>query len=89
MVNHEISFRASALSEKAQRDILNMIKWVQAAEVIPGNRAVVHHVIAFLIPEGHGFDDDNEHIAAAELEQLLPTRYARGQHSLHHGTEGC
>ena len=32
LVNHEISFRASALSEKAQRDILNMIKWVQAAE---------------------------------------------------------
>ena len=30
--NNEIAFRASTLSEAAQRDILNMIKWVQAAE---------------------------------------------------------
>ena len=29
---NEIAFRANALSEQAQRDILNMIKWVQAAE---------------------------------------------------------
>jgi transcriptional regulator with XRE-family HTH domain len=29
---NEIAFRASSLSEAAQRDILNMIKWVQAAE---------------------------------------------------------
>jgi hypothetical protein len=27
-------------------------KWVQAAEVRPGNRAVVHHVIAFVRPPG-------------------------------------
>lgn len=29
---HEIAFRALHLSEDAQRDILTMIKWVQAAE---------------------------------------------------------
>jgi transcriptional regulator with XRE-family HTH domain len=29
---NEIAFRASHLSEQAQRDILTMIKWVQAAE---------------------------------------------------------
>lgn len=29
---NEIAFRASSLSEAAQQDILNMIKWVQAAE---------------------------------------------------------
>lgn len=28
----EIAFRANALSERAQQDILNMIRWVQAAE---------------------------------------------------------
>ncbi len=27
-------------------------KWIQAAEVRPGNRAVVHHIIAFVIPPG-------------------------------------
>lgn len=32
VTNNEIAFRANALSEQAQRDILNMIKWVQAAE---------------------------------------------------------
>ena len=30
--NNEIAFRANALPEKAQRDILTLIKWVQAAE---------------------------------------------------------
>ena len=32
VINNEIAFRANALSEQAQRDILNMIKWAQAAE---------------------------------------------------------
>jgi peroxiredoxin len=27
-------------------------KWIQAAEVRPGNRAVVHHIIAFVLPPG-------------------------------------
>ena len=30
--NNEIAFRANALSEAAQEDILRMIRWVQAAE---------------------------------------------------------
>ena len=32
ITNNEIAFRANALSERAQQDILNMIRWVQAAE---------------------------------------------------------
>ena len=32
LINHEIAFRANALPEQAQRDILTMIKWVEAAE---------------------------------------------------------
>ena len=40
-------------------------KWVQAAEVRPGNRAVLHHVIAYVVkpgkvplPKGNQLDDD-------------------------------
>ena len=33
-------------------------KWVQAAEVIPGNRAVVHHAIVFVRPPGNVEGDD-------------------------------
>lgn len=32
LTTNEIAFRANALPEQAQRDILTMIKWVQAAE---------------------------------------------------------
>src|SRR5678815_3033196 len=31
---------------------------------------------------------DDEDLSAAELEQLLPARHARGQHALHHPAEG-
>ncbi len=32
--------------------------WIEAAEVQPGNRAVVHHVIAYLAPKGNRDRDD-------------------------------
>jgi hypothetical protein len=35
-------------------------KWVQAAEVRPGNRAVVHHVIAFVRPPGSQYLEEAE-----------------------------
>lgn len=27
-------------------------KWIKAAELLPGNRAVVHHILAFAVPKG-------------------------------------
>jgi peroxiredoxin len=32
--------------------------WIEAAEVLPGNRAVLHHVIAYLAPKGERDRDD-------------------------------
>ncbi|OYW14498.1 MAG: redoxin, partial [Planctomycetales bacterium 12-60-4] len=39
-------------------------KWINAAEVVPGNRAVVHHVIVFAAPGGKVKDDDGQMITA-------------------------
>lgn len=39
-------------------------KWVQAAEVVPGNRSVVHHVIVFAVPESHQMDGENDSVTA-------------------------
>jgi peroxiredoxin/mono/diheme cytochrome c family protein len=39
-------------------------KWVTAAEVVPSNRAVVHHVIVFAAPGGKITDDDGQLLIA-------------------------
>lgn len=39
-------------------------RWVSGIEVVPGNRAVVHHVIVFASPDGRKFDAEREHLAA-------------------------
>lgn len=43
-------------------------KWLQAAEVLPGNRAVVHHVLVFarsgILPRGGGLDETKGYLAA-------------------------
>lgn len=48
--------------------------WVQAAEVRPGNRSVVHHVIAFIRPPGSKWLKD-----APVGEAFVPKRTARSR----------
>ncbi len=48
--------------------------WVQAAEVRPGNRGVVHHVIAFIRPPGSKWLKD-----APVNEAFIPKRAARNR----------
>lgn len=38
--------------------------WINAAEVVPGNRAVVHHVIVFNAGDGRIVDDDRQMLVA-------------------------
>lgn len=38
--------------------------WINAAEVVPGNRAVVHHVIVFNAGDGRIVDDDRQLLVA-------------------------
>lgn len=39
-------------------------KWLAGAEIIPGNRAVVHHVIVFLTTNGKVVDEDRQMVTA-------------------------
>ena len=39
-------------------------KWVTAAEIIPGNRAVVHHVIVFMHTDGKVMDEEQQMLKA-------------------------
>ncbi|MDP1798523.1 MAG: redoxin domain-containing protein [Planctomycetaceae bacterium] len=39
-------------------------KWIAGAEVIPGNRAVVHHVIVFAAKDGKVLDEDRQFLCA-------------------------
>lgn len=39
-------------------------KWIQAAEVIPGNRALVHHVIVFFTTDGAVKDEERQMVTA-------------------------
>ena len=39
-------------------------KWISAAEVIPGNRSVVHHVIVFVTTDGEVKDEDRQMLTA-------------------------
>ncbi len=39
-------------------------KWITGVEVIPGNRAIVHHIIVFAAPGGKVSDDDGQMLSA-------------------------
>lgn len=39
-------------------------KWVQAMEIVPGNRAVVHHTIVFAAGDGERFNGERDFLAA-------------------------
>lgn len=55
--------------------------WVQAAEVRPGNRAVVHHVLVFAIPPGagrRGLREGIEGFLAAYVPGRRPRPYPPG-----------
>lgn len=50
-------------------------KWIQSAEVRPGNRAVVHHIIVYAHPEGRGKGSDIflfAYVPGLRLEPLPP-----------------
>jgi peroxiredoxin len=40
-------------------------KWIAAAEVVPGNRSVVHHVITYVVPPGGDEDRERDRIFLA------------------------
>ena len=39
-------------------------KWISAAEIIPGNRSVVHHVIVFMTASGKLFEEEQQMVLA-------------------------
>ena len=39
-------------------------KWISAAEVVPGNRSVVHHVIVFMTTDGQVKDEERQMVTA-------------------------
>ena len=52
-------------------------KWITAAEVIPENRAVVHHVIVFITTDGRVRDEDRQMLTAF-VPGLRIAPYAKG-----------
>ncbi|MDX1968370.1 MAG: redoxin domain-containing protein [Planctomycetaceae bacterium] len=55
-------------------------KWLSAAEIVPGNRAIVHHVIVFAAPGGKVTDDDGQMVTAyvpGMRVRPLPEGYAK------------
>lgn len=57
-------------------------KWVKAAEVIPGNRAVVHHVLVFAREKGNRGDSEGDGFLAAYVPGLKPPVYPDGMAKL-------
>ncbi len=53
-------------------------KWVQAAQVLPGNRAVVHHIIVFLQPPGSSSSQAEQQHFTAYVPGYIPKPYAPG-----------
>lgn len=56
-------------------------KWVSAAEVLPGNRAVVHHMLVFAMPQGlrEAIEDGTtDGFLAAYVPGLRPMPYPAG-----------
>ena len=52
-------------------------KWITAAEIIPGNRAVVHHVIVFCTSDGKVLDEDRQ-MVTAYVPGLRVASYPKG-----------
>lgn len=57
-------------------------KWVRAAEVVPGNRAVVHHVLVFAREKGSRDDGEGSGFLAAYVPGLKPPVYPDGMAKL-------
>lgn len=57
-------------------------KWVRAAEVIPGNRAVVHHVLVFAREKGRRDESEGSGFLAAYVPGLKPPVYPDGMAKL-------
>lgn len=52
-------------------------KWISSAEVIPGNRSVVHHVIVFMTTDGQVKDEERQMVTAF-VPGLRITPYPKG-----------
>ncbi len=52
-------------------------KWVQAMEIVPGNRAIVHHTIVFAAAAGERFNGERGFLAAY-VPGLRPKPYPEG-----------
>jgi len=52
-------------------------KWLSAAEIIPGNRSVVHHVIVFMTSDGKLLDEDRQ-MVTAYVPGLRVTPFPKG-----------
>lgn len=54
-------------------------KWVQLAEALPGNRAVVHHIIVFIQPPGASFRDHGDsRLLVGFAPGTRPSDYPKG-----------
>lgn len=53
-------------------------KWIAAAEVIPGNRSVVHHVIVFMATEGGKLFDEEQQMVVAYVPGMRITPFPKG-----------
>ncbi|GIX03742.1 MAG: thiol-disulfide isomerase [Planctomycetaceae bacterium] len=55
----EVRYQYFLVDPGLQHDV-----WVNAAEIVPGNRSVVHHVIVFVSSDGRLADDDRQLLTA-------------------------
>src|SRR5438128_8314850 len=62
-----ITYRMGTVPTTFKEDV-----WVQAAEAKPGNRAVVHHIIVFVIKPGEGRKKGEDGIGTGFLVGFAP-----------------
>lgn len=70
--NGEVRYQYFMADPKLTED-----KWVMGAEVQPGNRAVVHHVIVFAAKDGRVMDEDRQ-MLCAYVPGLRVSYYPKG-----------
>src|SRR5205085_11183685 len=57
-------------------------KWIQRAQAVEGNRAVVHHIVVFIVPPGQKFNPEREGrvlvgTAPGDMPLILPPGIAK------------
>src|SRR5262249_7869499 len=57
-------------------------KWVERAQAVEGNRAVVHHIVVFVVPPGQKFNPDKEGrvlvgTAPGDMPMIMPPGMAK------------